>query len=277
MNFGILAKRAEKLVADNSPAILTAIGVTGVITTAILTARASFKAAEILQDAEEEKEANFLGDALKQVEEEPEPKGIRHISPEPLTTQEKVELVWKAYVPAAGTAALTVAAIICANRIGNRRAAALASAYSMSEKAFKEYRTKVVDKLGKTKEQGVRDEIAQEKIDKNPAPKSETFIITPGGVLCNDLYTGRYFISDMETIRKAVNDTNQQVLNDCYASLTDFYERIGLERTDQSDEIGWNTDELLDVNFSTSMTQDSRPCLTISFSAKPVRGYHRLH
>jgi len=38
-----------------------------------------------------------------------------------------------------------------------------------------------------------------------------------------------------------VNDTNEQIINDSYAALTDYYDRIGLARTDESDEIGWNT------------------------------------
>ena len=44
---GVL-KQAEKFASDNSPAILTALGLTGVLTTAYLSGKASFNAYDIL-------------------------------------------------------------------------------------------------------------------------------------------------------------------------------------------------------------------------------------
>ncbi len=58
MTFHEFAKRTEKLVADNSPAILTAWGVTGTLTTAYLTGKASFRAADLL--AKDERRRGFI-------------------------------------------------------------------------------------------------------------------------------------------------------------------------------------------------------------------------
>jgi len=254
MDFGALAKRAGKIARDNSPAILTAIGVTGVVTTAYLTGKATFKAAEILRDAEEIRKTEFEEDEL--------------------AFQNKFELVWKLYIPAAGSAVMTASAIIFANRIGNRRIAALISAYNISEKAFEEYRDKVLEKMGPKREQTVKDEIAQDRVTKNPVSKSQLVVIQNGGTtLCMDLHSGRYFNSDMETIRKAVNDLNAQVINESYASLTDFWDRLGLPRTAESDEIGWSTDRLLEVDYSATLDEHGKPCMTIGFRASPIRGY----
>jgi hypothetical protein len=254
MDFGALAKRAGKIARDNSPAILTAIGVTGVVTTAYLTGKATFKAAEILRDAEEIRKTEFEEDEL--------------------SFQNKFELVWKLYIPAAGSALMTATAIICANRIGNRRVAALISAYNISEKAFEEYRSKVLEKMGPKREQTVKDEIAQDRVTENPVSKSQLVVIQNGGTtLCMDLHSGRYFNSDMETIRKAVNDLNAQVINETYASLTDFWDRIGLPRTSESDYIGWSTDKLLEVDYSATLDEHNKPCMTIGFRTTPIRGY----
>lgn len=247
MNLTLLAKRFGKSVSDNSPALLTTLGVTGAIAAAYLTGQASFKAAQVLSEQ----------------------------SPH-LTTQEKVEKTWKLFVPAVGTAAIAVAAIIASNHISTRRAAAFASAYTLSEKAFDEYKKKVVDKVGIKKEQAIRDEIAQDRVNGKPPSNSEVIVLS-GSVLCCDLHSMRYFHSDMERIRKAVNDTNTQVINENYASLSDFYERIGLTKTAESDEIGWNIGEQLEVEYSTALTEDSQPCITIGFRAKPVSGFYRLH
>jgi hypothetical protein len=246
------------LITDNSPAILTAIGVTGTLSTAYLTGKASFKAGDIL--AREQRLRSQTIDIAPILE-----------------TKEKVQLVWKLYIPAAGSAVMTTAAIVCANRISTRRAAAMAAAYSISEKAWNEYKDKVVEKLGANKERAVRDEIAQDRVNSNPVGVNQVIITGGGDVLCYDMYTGRYFTSDMETLKKAQNDTNYEVLNNFYCSLTEFYNRIGLSSTTTSDDVGWNSDEMLELTFSTTMSDDQRPCLAMSFAVEPIRNFHRAH
>lgn len=256
MSFMTAVKKLEKFTMDNSPLILTAIGVTGTITTAILTGKASYKAAYILED---ERVANLRrGD-------------------DALTNREKFELIWKLYIPAAGVGTMTVVSIIGANRIGTRRAAAMAAAYSISERAFDEYREKVVEKLGAKKEREARDEIAQSKVDRDPPGNSKLVVMGSGEVLCKDAWSGRYFTSDMESMKKAQNDTNHEVLTFGYASLTDFYNRLGLEPTKESDEVGWNSDKPLELYFSTTIADDERPCLVMDFTVSPVRNYFRTH
>lgn len=250
MTISSIARQAERLITNNSPAILTAIGVTGTLTTAFLTGKASFKASEVIRDWE------YSPSSIIEVE-----------------TKEKVRLVWKLYIPAAGTGALTIAAIVFANRIGTRRAAAMAAAYSISDRAFTEYKDKILEQLGHNKEQAVRDEIAQDRINNNPPAAS--IIIGNGEVLCYDAFTDRYFMSSVEALKKAQNDTNYQVNNDWYASLSDFYNRAGLPTTSYSDDVGWNSNQLLELAFSTAMSPDGRPCVSITFQVDPVRDYYK--
>lgn len=244
MDIGAIVSRARKAAADNTPTILTAIGVTGTIATAVLASKASFKAADILS------------------EESP------HLEP-----KEKLEKTWKLYIPAATTGAVTLACIVTANRVSNRRAAALASAYSISQEAFREYKDKVFQKFGEKKEQAVRDEITQEKVDKNPPGQ---IVLVGSDVLCRDAHSGRYFNSNLEEIRAAVNDINWQLINEDYASLTDFWEKIGLTQTAESDDVGWNSrDGKFEVQYSGAISEDGKPVLSIEFHTAPVRSYYR--
>lgn len=275
MDLSMLFKRAGKVAAEKSPAILTAIGVTGTVTTAYLAAKAAYKSVEVLNEAQAAKDAEFLGDALKDVEEGPEPEGVTFVNPERLTTQEQIEAVWKLYVPAFASAAITVAAIICACHINERRNAALASAYTFAEKSYNEYRQKNVEKLGKKKEKELRDELAQTRLDQNPSRPGAVIIAKEGGSLCYDSYSGRYFTCDMESIRKAVNDINALVINDGYASLTDFYEELGLCKTSVSDELGWNTDKLLEIDIPAGLSKQSEPCLIIDYRTEPKPNHYR--
>jgi len=191
-----------------------------------------------------------------------------------VTQTQKVNLTWKLYVPTVGTGVLTVACIIGANRIGTRRAAAMAAAYSLSEKAFVEYRDKVIEKIGETKEQKVHDAIAQDRVDANPVSSREVIITGGGDVLCHDSITGRYFESNVETLRKAQNDINYKILASNYATLHEFYSLIGLPSTLYSSEVGWNNDNMLELEFTTVLSEEGKPCLSVNYKTYPIRGYY---
>src|SRR5215204_1916820 len=216
MSVSELLKRTEKLVVDNSPAILTALGVTGAITTAYLTGRASYKAALIIDQVE--RKTGTAGDRRERI-------------------RQRTELVWRLYIPVVGTGVLTVACIIGANRIGTRRAAALAAAYTLSERAFSEYKDKVIETIGTKNEQELRDELARERVSRTTG-SSEVVVLDGRQVLCFDSYTGRYFLSSMEELRAAQNKVNHRILNQYYASLGDYYTLVGLNSTALSEEVG---------------------------------------
>lgn len=246
-----VAKNIEKFAIANSPAILTATAVTGTITAAVLTGQASFKAARLIAEQEEADQAI-------------------------LETKEKVELVWTLYIPAVTIGITTVGAIVMANQIGTRRTAAMAAAYSVSEKAFGEYREKVVTKLGEKKEQGVRDEIAQDRVTANPPSQQQIVMIGDGDVLCYDQFSGRYFKSSMENLKQAQNEMNLQIINENYASLNDFYDQVGLDTIEIGDEFGWSSDNKVDLRFSTTFSTDQRPCIAIDYTTSPHQHYSKV-
>src|SRR5688572_12361754 len=93
-----LVKTIQKLVQDNSTAILTGVGVAGTVSTAVLTGRASFKAARMIDRA------------VDMYNEDPEP------ARETFDRQDKAKLVWKLYIPPAATGLFTVTSIVLANR-----------------------------------------------------------------------------------------------------------------------------------------------------------------
>lgn len=248
----VFAKSILKLASDNSPAILTAVAVAGVVTTTVLAVRGTAPAIRDIQQAQSE-----------QVDE--------------LTLKDKIRLSWQYYVPALGVGAATIACIVGANSVSNRRNAALVSLYSVTETAFKEYKDKVVEVVGENKETSIRDGIAQDIIDSKPLTGREVVITGDGSVLCYDTLSGRYFDSSVETIRKAQNDINAIIINNGYADLNEFYHEIGLPSTDMGGDVGWNSDKLIDISFSGTIASDSRPCIALDYSVRPTKGYYRFH
>lgn len=246
----ILSKTIQTL-KSNSPEILTALGVAGVFTTSYLTGKASYKASQII--AEDEQQGVMFEDRKDRI-------------------KERVRLTWKLYIPAAGSAVLTTACIIGGSRATSKRTAAAVTAYSLTERAFSEYRDKVVEEIGDRKEQKIRDELAQMRVSEIP-PVSREVIITSGGqVLCCELYTHRYFQSDMESLRRAQNDINMMVVNHLYVTLDEFYDLLGLPHTSVSDHMGWDSDRLMNLEISATISETGVPCLAFEYNyVKPLR------
>lgn len=248
------AKNLGGIISKNSPTILTGIAVGGLITTVILAVRATPKAIILLD------EASYDRDPVLRYEK--------------LPLLDKTKIVWRCYVPAAAVGAATIACIIGANNISLRRNAALASVYSITEAAFKEYQAKVTETLGKNKEEKVRDEIAKDRITNNPPGKSEVIFTGKGEVLCYDSYTGRYFKGDIEAIRKIENQLNRQLLNEMFVGLNELYYELGLAPTKLGNEMGWDTNHgYLEFDFSSQLTDEGQPCLVLDYTVYPRFSY----
>jgi hypothetical protein len=70
----------------------------------------------------------------------------------------------------------------------------------------------------------------------------------------------------MEKLRRANNELNSKLLKHDYATLDDFYYMLGLSPTTTSGNIGWQSDKLMDLIFSTTLSDDGRPCITFEYN-----------
>jgi hypothetical protein len=241
MKISHILSNTNKQLKSNGPEILTAMGLSGMLTTAFLAARAG-----------RQHEKRMAGEAPD------------------VSMRDEAKMVWKFYIPVVVSGTATVACVVGGQRGVARRTTAAVAAYSITEKAFGEYREKVIEQIGANKEQKIRDEIAQDRVTNNP-PNAEVIILGGGHVLCCELYTGRYVRSDMETLKKIENQINHLINHQIYVTLNDFYDLVGLRPTDSSDSLGWDSDKLLDLQFSTVLSPDQEPCLAFAYNyVKPI-------
>jgi hypothetical protein len=242
-----IINNTKKAMQANSPQIFTGLGITGVVSTAYLTGRASYKAALLIDWNE--------GNAGTHADRKQRYK-------------ERGKLVWKLYIPPVACGVATIGCIFGLSRVTSRRATAAAAAYAIAERGFEEYRDKVEEQLGKGKEQKIRDSIAQDKVEKN---SGNVIYVGRGLVLCCELHTGRYFRSDMEALKKAEREINQLLLSDLYVMMSEFYDLIGLPHTSMSDYMGWDSGRGLELFFSTTLSEDGEPCVAFDYNyAKPL-------
>lgn len=239
----------------HSPEILTGIGVAGMVTSTVLAVKATPKALELIEEA----------------------KTGSDLYCEKLPIKSVIKVAWKPYIPAVLTGVVSMSCIIGASAVNAKRNAALATAYSLSERALVRYRDKVIETIGEKKEKEIKEKVSQDEVDKNPVSNTQIIMTSKGNTLCRDSISGRYFKSDLDTIRKVVNELNREMTYQNYVSLQDFYNKIGLEPTANSDYLGWNLDSgLIDLDFDTCLTENDEPCVVINYSVTPKYEFDRL-
>ena len=249
-------KNTKCFLGKHSPEILTGIGIGGMVTSTVLAVKATPKALVLLEEARTNEDGTLE---------------------DKLTIVETVKVAWKPYVPAIAVGIASISCIIGASRVNYKRNAALATAYALSERTLINYRDKVIETLGEKKEKEVRDKISQDEIDKKPISSSQVIITPKGNTLFMDSITGRYFRSDLDSIKKAVIELNMEISHQNYISLNEFYSNIGLDRISNGDNLGWNIDNgYVEIDYSTCLADNDEPCIVIDYISQPKYDFDKF-
>ena len=237
----------RKMLDRNSPVILTGLAISGTLASVFLTYKGTQKST--LEIATKANHQNQFGG-------------------EKISNQEKILMTYKNYVPAAITTVGTCTCMVVATKIGLNRTAALGAAFVIAERNGDAYKEKVKEILGENKHVKVNDAVASEHLAQAPA-LNPNIILTDGEQWFLDDWSGRIFRTNIETYKQAVNEFNYDLLNDDSRSLSDFYSKIGLDTIQESDSIGWSSDRLLTVNYTTDL-KDGKACVVTTFDRNPV-------
>lgn len=208
--------------------------------------------------------------AIKDLEAAEQEKG------EPLEFKEKVKAVWKDFIPSGVSAGISIFWVIMADVLNKKEIKALSGLYTVANSALQTYQNKVVETLGKGKEEEIRDAINKDSVSVF-SPNDKNVIVTRhGNMLCKDSWSGQYFYSDIEHVRTIINDLNQYILNDHAVSLNDLYANLGLEENDGGIYIGWNSIKKIEVRFGAELTKDGIPCIVMEFINPPFYDYEQF-
>ena len=246
-----LMSSAQKTLAEHSPGILMGLGIVGMFGMAVYAVRVTPKALKAIDAKKEE------------------------LKVEKLPPVETVKATWRYYAPAAVMGITSTACLIGSGSIHAKRNAMLATAYKISETALAEYESKVKEFVGEKKERQIKESVDVDRMTSTPVSKNEIIITERGHTLCFDSISKRYFRSDINHIKKVENKLNKQMIHSMcgYVSLNDFYDELGLEHIDIGDDIGWNTDELIDIHIGSGIADNDDPCIVVSHNVRPKYGY----
>lgn len=228
-----------------SPEILTTVGVTGFVVSAIMAAKATLKLEPIVDK---------LNDELAQI------KDFSDIATDGETKKAKVKAyasttveLGKTYGP---TIALSVGSAVCifsAHGIMRRRNVVLVAAYQTLEKAFGNYRERVVEEFGEEKDLEIRAGLRTDSIKEDGKTIQVTTVDT-NRVKDASPY-GRWFDQvnstewnklpeyNLMTLRANQEYANQKLQVQGYLFLNDVYSSLGIEPSQAGQVVGWHIDK----------------------------------
>ena len=198
---------------------------------------------------------------------------------DPLTNVEKFRLVWKEYIPAAISITVGGGLILTSQALNVRRQNALIALLATTESSLGKYLEQIDKVLEPEDRDRIRQSVAEREIESRKDDRVGDMRIFQDDevpiVKFIDGLSGRTFYSDLQTVRAAVNDTNEEINKFNYASQNSFYDRLGLENVQLGDEYGWNLDYKLEVDYRTTPDNQGVPCYYIDYVNRPINHYYR--
>lgn len=239
---------------SHSPAILMGVGCVGMVSTVVLAVRATPKAVYLLQqeyDLDPYDGTQLPADLL-----------VKELGP-----KKTIETTWKCYIPATVVGLGSITCLLMSHKLSAGKSAAMASAYSLLERTMDEYQDRVIEQIGKEKNDVIREKVQQAVVESTG--NEELIPYGNGEILCFESLTGRYFKSDENAIMAAVNDFNRDLIHEFSCTMNDWFYILGLPNVAIGDSLGWTTDHMLDVDIRTVKAPNGLPALAIDYRYLP--------
>lgn len=243
-------------VEKHSPEILLGVGVVGVVATTVTACKATMKLNDILDECSETR------DKIKEVASNPnyEDRYTEEDAQKDLTinyVQTGVKIA-KLYAPSVALGVFSVGCLLGSHNVMQKRNAALSAAYLTVDKSFKEYKQRVIDRVGEEVEKEIRYGIKAEEIETTVQNEdgTETTVTETVKTMDPTLYSdyARFFDEASPYWQKDPEynmvflKAQQQYANDLLRAkgrlfLNDVYEMLGIDKTKAGQIVGWVYDE----------------------------------
>ena len=227
----------------NSPKILTGLAAGGTVLTAVLASKETMIAQSVLEE-------------------------YKLVNPN-ATKKDVVKKALPIYIPAIISGVATIGCIIGAAAISSNRIALLESACSMGSIAATKYHEAMVESLGKEKEQEIRDLMLTKKSKEHPPEEGKILYTGKGEHVFLEPWTMTYFRSSYASIMKAYREMEEAIDSNCEETLTEWFYKLGLPKTYNSDKFGWNDEHKIKIHIHYTDDDDGDPCGIIVYDEEP--------
>lgn len=243
-----------RAIIKRSPELLAGSGIACFLASTVLAVKATPAAAKKLEKKKEE------------------------LNVEKLPIKETVQTVWKDYLPAALSSVGGVCFITASVSTSNKRYMALGTSYGLLKDFAYTYREKVIETIGEKKDEKIRNEIQQEKMDRDKIDESKIIINGNGTTLFKDSLTGQYFRMDINKFKQKALELANDELNENYVGVPDWLLELGLNIPETMMGLGWSiTDQgkAVTVDFTACQARqyNDEPCLVVEYSPMPISDF----
>lgn len=255
--------------SKHAPELLTGLGCTGVGLTGYLAGKGAIKASYVYKQL-----AEYDDIEKAKTKKEKFQRQMRLIAP-----------CIRYYVPAIISGGATIAAIIGLHRTMYIRGAAVAASYLAADQALNKIQQTVIEDLGEKKGSELLLKSSQRDSVTPPTTEEMNDLYESGEetghekALIYDAYSGRYFKSSIEHLKRIEADMNADLLKHGWVSLNDIYNAIGLEPIQLGEDIGFKfeIDDIssrVEFNFDGDITVDGKPFIVLTMGPRPKWTYY---
>jgi len=239
------AARPMLHVQKHSPTILFGAGVVGVVATVVLASRATLRLDEVLDEGDElmAKAQVAHDEAWKGYSEDDFRRDLFLIK---LKTAGSVA---KLYAPAFILGTLSIAALTGAHLTLSRRNVGLTLAYAGLEKAFREYRDRIVGEIGEDRERELRYDLVEYEVTRNTADGPVKEMIKRRGPMGYSIYARLFDQTNKNWTPEHMHNSyfvqcQQRYANDLlnargHIFLNEVYKMLGMPESREGCIVGW--------------------------------------
>lgn len=235
-----------------SPQILTGVGIAGGITSAVMASMATLHLEERMDKMKDHLETIKLGrtEGLLDHQQFQRESALIYTS--------AVLSIGRLYAPAASVGLLSIACIISAQGIMQKRNASLVAAYAAVDKSFKEYRKRVEAQLGEEGERKIRydvEEIEEHDTEEGVVRKvAKHNAISPYAKFFDEYNPNWAKNADYNLmfLRSQQMSANDMLHARGHVFLNEVYDMLGMDRTKAGATVGWvrgNGDDCIDFGI----------------------------
>ena len=212
----------------------------------------------------------------------------------PKTKKDKVIKHIKHYFPAYLVVFGTTICIIQTERLNQRDKAVLLTLCNKLQENYIQYKNESEKYLSSSDKEKINKELLNKKQKELLDDKIKLYEVDPKTIedrkdkkLFYETYFGTFFEKTFEEVLEAEKMLNTQLGLTGFASLSDFYDFLGLKYSDEADFLGWCTDQKLyyggqaispfvDFEHSMMVGDDGIEYYYIGFSNEPKVNYDML-
>lgn len=235
-----------------SPEILTTVGIAGVVTSAVLASRATLKLEPVIVRSQQKLYAinAAIEDGVVDIETRADELAVVRAKGA-VYVETGLDLT-KLYGPAVAVGTASIVCILSAHGIMRQRNAALVAAYTVMEKGFQAYRSRVVEEFGEEKDRDYLHGLVTTEVtnEKGETHKEVTLHPDPNVHSVYARFFDEYNINwekqaekNLFFLKSQQNYWNDVLHTRGHVFLNEVYDSIGLEHSQAGAVVGWLNDE----------------------------------